>query len=88
MSFKATNSKFSRLLTELHSCSKAPSLVVLLTLGFKVDVLGVLLFGELWHAEVLSILFQVGEHVGVLVSAEPLIFPIKSEGLTCAQKLL
>lgn len=46
-----------------------------------------LLFGEFLHAEHPHVVVQVVQHVGVLVSAEPFVFPVKSKGLVAAEEL-
>ena len=44
---------------------------------FEVNVLRVLLLSKFGHSEGLTVTFDIVEHVGVLVAAQPLVLPVK-----------
>ena len=52
-----------------------------LTLWLNVNVLRVLLLGELLHAENAAVVVQVKEHVRILITPQPLVLPVKPEWL-------
>ena len=52
-----------------------------LTLWLKVDVLRMLLFAHFVHAKGRLIRINIVQHVGILISSQPFVFPVKSEGL-------
>lgn len=49
----------------------------------NVDIFGVLLLSELFKAKRRAVLIDMGEHMCILISSEPFVFPIKSEWLAC-----
>jgi len=53
----------------------------LLTLWLYVNVFWMLLFAKLLHSEHLRVVIQVVEHMRVLITSQPFIFPIKAYGL-------
>ena len=57
-----------------------------LTLRFQVDVLGVLLLRQLLHSEGFPVRVNMVEHVGVLISSEPLVLPVETQGFVRLEK--
>ena len=49
-----------------------------LTLWLKVDVLRMLLFAHFVHAKGRLIRINIVQHVGILISSQPFVFPVKS----------
>jgi len=47
-------------------------------LRFEVYVLGVLLLSKFGHTKCFLVAVDVVEHVSVLVTSEPLVFPVKA----------
>lgn len=58
-----------------------------LTEWLEVDVLGVLLFRHLVHAECLAVGVDIVEHVGILVTPQPLVFPIETQRVSRGEQL-
>ena len=58
-----------------------------LTVWLGVDILWVLLLGQLFHAECCTIGVYIIKHVGVLVASQPLVFPVESQWLRTCQQL-
>jgi len=46
----------------------------------------VLLLAKFRHAERTAVVVQVVEHVGILVTAEPFVFPVKPQGLALPEE--
>ena len=56
-----------------------------LTFWLSVDVLWVLLLAELLHAERCAVGIDVVQHVSILVTSQPLVFPVESQWLRTRQ---
>ena len=70
---------------EIKPSKKNKALAITLTHRFEIDVLRVLLLWHLMHSKGCTVTVNIVEHVGVLISAQPLVFPIKSQWL-CHRK--
>jgi hypothetical protein len=59
-----------------------------LTSRLNVDILGMLFLSELFKAKRRAVLIDMSEHMCILISSQPFIFPVKSEWFACGHQLL